>query len=180
MLALSPLSHFLWPIIIASLVAAGLGTLFGYFLHGHLNRSQGTDTQSSPSLPDGKLLSRIANLASNAIAPVPAPVPAPIPLSVFIEDPQLGQLYRQQPAAEDIDDLTKAGIDPTAAKQLNQAGIWNFRQLASLTEAGKATLGARFGIHVVNWSWIRARFKNITPSVAVAKVEPTKAASTVE
>ncbi len=150
MLALSPLSHFLWPIIIAALVAAVLGGVCGYFLRDHLRHSLGLDAQGTASKP--------RNGSAGTALPM---TPAPAPMSLFKEDPHLGQLYNQRPGAEDIDDLTKAGIDPAAAKHLNEVGIWNFRQLASLTEAGKATLGTRFGIHVVNWSWIRARFKSL-------------------
>jgi hypothetical protein len=165
MLALSPLSHFLWPIIIASVVATILGTLFGYYLHGHLTAGQG----EGALLPSRSGTKVRGNGGTNSAKAAPV---VEEPISLFYDDPKLGQLYRQRPAGDEIDDLTKAGIDPNAAKLLNEAGIWNFQQLALLTNEGKATLGSRFGIHVVNWSWIRARFKHLFPVEPAPVVAP--------
>jgi predicted flap endonuclease-1-like 5' DNA nuclease len=83
-------------------------------------------------------------------------------------DQNLGYLYHQKPKSDDVDDLSKAGIDTDSVKKLNEAGIWNFRQLFSLSDEMRQKLQSFFNIPMMNWGWIGNRFGTKSGPMATA------------
>jgi predicted flap endonuclease-1-like 5' DNA nuclease len=179
----SPFWHFLWPLIFAGL----LGAFLGYWLRGLLCPCEDDDAHAvnvhkhvDEAAPDKHKLDH-ADAHSKTVAKpnmlADTSTKSPVEEEAFVptaDDPygfgyavkrgsmrwdqNLGYLYHQKPKAEDVDDLSKAGIDADSVNKLNDAGVWNFKQLFSLSDEMRQKLQSFFNIPMINWGWIGNRF----------------------
>ncbi len=104
-------------------------------------------------------------------------IPSASELGYHVDD-KLGRVYTSRPA--EADDLKRLpGIDAEKEKQLNEAGIYTYKQLEDMSLAQQAELRSRFGLESASFDEWRRMFyawsRGLSPESAdiPAKVEQT-------